>query len=214
MAGTKTSGRKKGFTNPWSWQLHLGKKLAEAICQIKDEQGFKELGPSTYIVHDFFLKNEKRMRELLGSDYDQIFKDWSKTMDEQKEARRQKAISTYKFYGFSQEDAEKAYELEPDKEPLEVVRERNTVRQFEVKNNFLQAETTAMQDKHEDKATEKLLENPEYKALIQEKKDIESFFIHAQKEPNNPAYRKENVDKVTVELAETNRKLEAFLKPS
>ena len=79
-----------------------------------------------------------------------------------------------------------------------------------LRNQFLQAETTVMQDKHEEKTTEKLLENPDYKALIKEKRDYEEFLRRAQKEPNNPAYRKENVDKVTAELAETNRKLEAF----
>lgn len=218
MTGTSNSGRKKGFFNPWSWQLHLKKKEAEAICKIKDEEGFDKLGPSTYIIHDYILHHENRLRELLGSEFDEFFKNWSKTMIEQKGEKRQKAISTYKFYGFTQEDAEKAYELQPDEEPLNVVRERNATRKLEINTQFIQAETQIMNDKHEvaveraeEQAEVEHLNNPEYKALLDERKSIDEFFVHALKDPTNPAYSPERLETVRLKQADNAQKIKNFV---
>lgn len=181
-----TKGMPSG--NPWQTHVNPPAPLGAFIDFLVTQ---KKQGRATWMLHDILVNHEKEAREYLGNElYEQYLAKYSKTIIQQMKEREE------------EQEKEEAQTESKEKET-------------EIKTQFLEAETTVMQDKHEDKATEKLLENPEYKSLLRSKRDNEEFLVRAQKEPNKPWYSQDKVDRAKTQLAEIEQKLKALeVKPS
>jgi hypothetical protein len=82
-------------------------------------------------------------------------------------------------------------------------------KELEIKSKFLQAETTVMNDKHQTKEEEKLLKNPDYLALIKEKRDIEANIRYIETKEPKPLsdYKVKILSEYQTRLAEVNQKI-------